>query len=213
MTSKKNNEKIGLIGGTFDPVHIGHLFIAQTALEEVGLDRVIFVPAGQPPHKQGLKITDSHDRIQMLREAIKNNSGFELSLCEIETDQISYTYDLLRYFIKNTPAKEIYFIMGADSFMEFRTWYRYQDLLSLGSFIVIKRRGYESEAMIRQWKSFQNDHQAKIYIVDSPTLEISSSDIRKRIGEGKSIRYIVPEPVREYIKNNNIYLNDWSQYD
>ncbi|RQD70613.1 MAG: nicotinate-nucleotide adenylyltransferase [Tindallia sp. MSAO_Bac2] len=204
----KKTKKAGILGGTFDPVHTGHLFIAQTALDEVNLDQVIFVPSGHPPHKTDHKITDASHRLQMVREAIGTNPLFSCSTLETDNSRVGYTYNLLKTMTDQHPEVEFYFIMGADSFMEIKTWYRYDELLTMAGFIVMKRKGYNSNELDHQTESFIESHQTRIIILDSPKLDISSSDIRDRRQRGKSIKYLVPEKVESYINQNNLYRDE-----
>jgi len=206
VTDRKR-QKAGILGGTFDPIHNGHLFIAQTALEEVELDRVVFVPSGRPPHKTHQRITESAHRLKMLQKAIQSNPYFECSTCEIDNEKIGYTYDLLEKMKQNNPDVDFYFIMGADSFMDIKSWYRYNALLTLAGFIVMKRKGYDAQLLDHQAHHFSQKQQEKIIILDSPKLEISSSDIRNRVNLGKSIKYLVPEEVERYIESNRLYRN------
>lgn len=200
--------KVGILGGTFDPIHTGHLFIAQTALDEAGLDEVVFVPSGSPPHKKNNEVTNASCRLHMVTEAISSNPNFNVSEIDIDNNKTGYTYDLLTLLTEKNPEVSFYFIMGADSFMEIKTWYRYDELLTMVGFIVMKRKGYDSEEMDYQTGIFKKTHQARIIILDSPKLEISSSEIRNRIKTNKSIKYLVPEKVEMYIYQKNLYGKD-----
>lgn len=204
----RTREKIGIFGGTFDPIHNGHLFIAQTALEEAKLHRIVFVPSGHPPHKKNQYVTESGHRLAMLRQAIQSNPYFECSTCEVESKDIGYTYTLLKKMRQQKPRDDFYFIMGADSFMDIKNWYRYKELLTLVELIVMKRKGFDESLLNQQISSLEQLNNHRITILDSPKLEISSSDIRNRILLRKSIKYLVPEPVEIYIKNQYLYKKE-----
>ncbi|SDY86638.1 nicotinate-nucleotide adenylyltransferase [Tindallia californiensis] len=206
--NNNRKRKVGILGGTFDPIHTGHLFIAQTALDEAALDEVIFIPSGCPPHKKNNEVTKASCRLQMVTEAIGSNPYFSVSELDINKNKTGYTYDLLILLTEKYPEVSFYFIMGADSFMEIKTWYRYDELLTMVGFIVMKRKGYNSEEMDYQTGIFKKTHQTRIVILDSPKLEISSSEIRNRIKTNKSIKYLLPEKVEMYIYQNHLYDKD-----
>jgi nicotinate-nucleotide adenylyltransferase len=189
----------GLIGGTFDPIHLAHLIIAQEALGSLPLDRVIFVPAARPPHKTNGDITRVEDRLEMVRLAIADNPGLGLSDIEARRQEPSYTIDTIRRFREEVGEGErLHFIMGADSLVQFFTWKMPLELLSECEFVVVPRPGVrieDGDARIRE----------KARVLDAPLLEISSSDIRERVRTGRSIRYLVPPAVRAYIEKKNLY--------
>ena len=203
---KKN--KIGIMGGTFDPIHFAHLFIAQTALDRLELNKVIFIPTGKPPHKQERLITDSYNRIDMLNLATKSNPKFEISSIEINRDKTSYTIDTIKelqlYYGKDT---DIYFITGTDAFIDIESWKEYKELLSIAKFIVMTRQVLNSELLDEKIELFIKEYGANITKIEIPTLDISSTDIRRRIREGISIKYLLPESVEKYILKNRLYID------
>ncbi|KJF27992.1 nicotinate-nucleotide adenylyltransferase [Clostridium aceticum] len=202
----KPSKRYGIMGGTFDPIHLGHLFIAETALDELSLDEVIFIPTGLPPHKDQETVTDSHHRLLMTSIAIDSNKTFKLSTIEIDRKGPSYTIDTIQSILQNHKEEvEIYFITGTDTFMEVDTWKHYKDVLQMIKIVVATRLGYNDRSFNEKVDLFTKKYKAEIIKVTVPILEISSSDIRDRIKVGKTIKYLVPEGVEEYIKKNQLY--------
>ncbi|AOY76869.1 nicotinate-nucleotide adenylyltransferase [Clostridium formicaceticum] len=202
----KANKRYGIMGGTFDPIHLGHLFIAETALDELNLDKVVFIPTGHPPHKDHENITDAHHRLQMTSIAIHSNKTFKLSAIEVNRKGPSYTIDTVRRLLEHDGGDvELYFITGTDAFMEVETWKRYKDVLQMIKIVVATRLGYSDVHFNEKVDLFTKKYKARIIKVAVPILEISSSDIRNRIKEGKTIKYLVPEGVEEYIRKNQLY--------
>lgn len=197
--------KIGVMGGTFDPIHIGHLVTAEAVRMEFGLEQVLFIPAGDPPHKQDTKVTDANQRFIMTVLATYSNPFFSASPIEVEREGLSYTVDTIRTLIdqqgKNT---EIYFITGADAIAELPTWERIEDLLDICHFVGATRPGVISsiDQVIRY---FGAKGRQKIHRLATPELEISSTNIRERIRQNRSIKYIVPESVEQYILKEGLY--------
>ena len=189
----------GLMGGTFDPVHIAHLIIAEEALDSLGLDRVIFVPSARPPHKNGDDVTSVEHRLEMVRLAIGGNPRLELSDLEARRADPSYTIETVRQFRRELGDDEkLYFIMGADSLVQFFTWKEPTDLLAACEFAVAPRPGVEPDGADPRIR-------AKAHLLDAPLIGVSSSDIRERVRAGRSIRYLVPPPVFTYIEEKNLY--------
>ncbi|MBN2566084.1 MAG: nicotinate-nucleotide adenylyltransferase [Candidatus Eisenbacteria bacterium] len=187
------------MGGTFDPIHVAHLIIAEEALESAGLERVIFVPAARPPHKTVGEITAVGHRLEMVRLAIADNPRLEISDVEAGRPEPSYTIDTVRHFRRELGEEEaLHFIMGADSLAQFFTWKSPVELLSSCEFIVVPRPGVrieDGDARIRE----------KARVLDTPLMGVSSSDIRERARTGRSIRYLVPPAVRAYIEKKSLY--------
>lgn len=202
------DNRIGIMGGTFDPIHYGHLFIAQTALDKLNLNKVLFIPTGKPPHKQEKLITDAYKRIEMLKLAVKSNPKFDISTMEIIKKKTSYTIDTIKelqqYYSKET---EFYFIMGSDSLLEIKSWEKYEELLGLITFIVMTRQISNSQLVDDEIELFIKEYNANIIKFEIPILQISSTDIRKRVKEGSSIKYLLPENVEKYIFNNKLYID------
>jgi nicotinate-nucleotide adenylyltransferase len=216
--------RIGLIGGSFDPVHFGHLRVAEEIGERFDLQIVEFIPCMIPPHKPASSITVPRHRIAMLRRALSGNSRFRLSEKEIKRGGVSYLYDTLAEYRKDLGAgAHLFFIMGMDSFLEIATWHRYEDLFGMAHFIVAARPGYRRPALAeilpaRVARTFkrardpgdriQHESGTWVYFEKVSFLEISATDIRTRIASGRSVRYLLPEPVRTYIERHHLYRND-----
>jgi len=200
-------KKIGIMGGTFDPIHFGHLFIAQTALDRFELNKIIFIPTGKPPHKRERVITDSNDRMDMLNLAVKSNPKFETSSIEITRGEMSYTIDTIKELQQDYDNEtEFYFITGTDAFIEIETWKEYIQLFGLVKFVVMKRQVTNSKLLDEKIELFIKEYKANITKVEIPTLDISSTNIRKRVKEGISIKYLLPENVEKYIFKNRLYI-------
>ncbi len=212
--------KWGLLGGTFDPIHVGHLRCAEEVLEIFDLNRIIFVPASLPPHKLDARITPFRHREQMIKLAIDDNPVFSFSSVERERQGTSYSVETVEHFQqKYMKDLELYFIVGQDAFQAIRTWKDWQRLLTMCHFVVMTRPGYASMTLegvlpAEFSSSFVFDEEAQgyrgatgrmIYFRQVTFLDISSSDIRRRVREGKSIRYIVPDAVRHYLAKHSLY--------
>ena len=198
--------RIGIMGGTFDPIHYGHLAAAEAARVEFGLCKVIFMPVGNPPHKQSQKISDAEHRYRMTALATSSNSGFEVSRLEVDKAGITYTFDTmeeLRSIYGEAP--EIYFITGADAVLELLTWYKIGELLTLCKFIAVTRPGFDIWKLEQKIAEITSKYDGEIICLEVPLLEISSTDIRERIRSGKPVKYLLPEEVEAYIHKNGLY--------
>jgi nicotinate-nucleotide adenylyltransferase len=198
--------RIGIMGGTFDPIHYGHLVAAEVARAEFGLDKVIFVPAGRPPHKQQQTITDAEHRYRMTVLATSTNPSFEVSRLELDKDELTYTIDTVKDMrrIYGEDAT-IYFITGADAVLELLTWYKIQELLKLCIFIAATRPGFDKRDLEQKIEEITSKYDGEIICIEVPLLAISSTDIRERSRSGKSIKYLLPEAVEEYIEKSGLY--------
>lgn len=192
-------KKIILFGGSFDPVHIGHLIIAQLAVDFICADKVIFIPCYKSPLKKNLPLAGNNHRIKMLEYAIKGNLKFEISKFEIERGKVSYTYDTVCYFHGKYPEAKLYFLLGKDSLLEFALWKRWKDILKIVRLIVAER--IVSKNSISQILT-----EGKIFFLPSLKVDISSTRIRQMVQQGQSIRYLVPPEVDAYIKRHKLYL-------
>lgn len=212
--------RIAVLGGTFNPVHYGHLRVAEEAREGLGLDKVVFIPTAIPPHKTEESLTPASVRLEMVRLAIADNPGFDVSDMEIKRGGRSYTVDTLRELKKGGPADlKISLIIGNDSFNDITTWCEYQELFKLASFIVVPRPGYAAkkpgevlpvELARKFWydsstDSYLNSYGNTLSYMATTLIDISSSDIRRRVKEGSSVRYLLPETVIEYIMSRSLY--------
>ena len=194
--------RIGLLGGTFDPIHLGHLIIASEIFHRMKLDEVRFVVAPRPPHKDGIKASDD-DRITMVQMAIEADPRFVLDLIEFERTGASYTIDTLRAFQARNPEAEIFFIMGEDSLRDFSSWDEPEGIVNIARLAVATRPGVsvDLESIFRVLPSARG----RISIVATPEVAISSTAIRKRLREGVPITYLVPKNVESQIERQQLY--------
>ena len=193
----KRVKRIGIFGGSFDPPHIGHLIIAEVARQKLRLEKVVFVPAYVPPHKKGKHAATASDRFRMTKLAVRMNPHFSVSDLEIRRKGISYTVDTVRSFKRRYPASELFLIIGGDSLRQFWTWRSPQEILSLASLAVYSRQGYRRHSRTKS--------HTRVHYVAGPLLEISSTEIRNRIGKDRSIQYLVPDRVRAFITRRKLY--------
>lgn len=212
--------RLGLLGGTFNPIHLGHLRGVEDAREAFNLEKIYFIPAAVPPHKnERIEVSPAH-RVEMVRLAIENNPAFSVSDIELSREGKSYSIETILYFRNHYPEEELFFIVGMDSFLEVTTWKRYQDLFSLCHFVVLDRPGskrckltdltpHEFWATFRlgkdpsQW--IHGPSGLSTHFLDKPLMDISSSEIRERIQTGRSVRYMMQEKVEAYIFKNGLY--------
>lgn len=192
--------QLGIFGGTFDPIHLGHLIVAEMAREELRLDRVLFMLALQPPHKQAAILSPWQERLAMLQIALAEHPGFDPSTLELERGGTSFTVDTLRalHELPATKQAQLYLIIGQDGLAGFHTWHEPEKILELAKLVVYPRA--EARA---QNASFP---ELCPHLLNAPVIEISSSDIRRRVQEGHSIRYLVPEAVRRHIAARKLYV-------
>lgn len=195
--------KLGIFGGTFNPPHIGHLILAETAADALGLETVYFVPAADPPHKVGVARATVEHRLQMVAVAIQNNPRFQLSRMDIDRPGPHYTVEMVGLFQAQYPQAELYFLMGGDSLRDLLTWHQPAVLLERCSLVVLSRPVvapdmdllYAELPLLRE----------KLIFMSSPEVDISSSNIVTRLKNGQSVRYRLPEEVREYIVEHGLY--------
>ncbi len=220
--------RIGLFGGTFNPIHSGHLKVAQKIKEAFALERIFIIPSACPPHKKPADIADAKDRLEMIRLAVSDYRYFIVSDAELKRPGTSYTIDTIKHFKAVSPDKtEFYFILGLDAFFEIDTWKSYRDLFDLMSFIVVTRSGEWGngssgmrkiledyiKTRISDGYTFSSSrscyvHKNKqpIFIFDIKPIDISSTKIRERVKKGRSIKSMVPEKVEDFIKTKGLYL-------
>ena len=193
--------RLGVMGGSFDPPHVGHLVIASEAFHALGLERVLFVPAAAPPHKGGGERTPAGIRLEMTSLALDDDLRFTASGIEIERGLV-YTADTLRALDARYAGHELVFIMGSDSLLQLETWHAPEELLSRCSVAVAPRPGDSPEAIAAaaaRWGDYQ------ITVLDVPALAVSSSDVRARVAQRRPIRYLVPHRVEQYIQETGLY--------
>ena len=188
-------KRIGILGGTFNPIHVGHLTIAEMVHEQLKLDKVIFVPSHLPPHKSGQDVASADDRYHMVRLAVGGNPHFEVSDYEIKKGGKSYSIETVRWFRDRYPAgTKMFFIIGSDLLPTLRTWKRVNEILKIVSFVSVNRPGFKQKKSIFKLRS-----------ITVPGLQTSSSYVRKRITAGKTVKYLVPENVVRYITKKGLY--------
>jgi len=198
------------MGGTFNPIHYGHLVTAEEARIQFNLDRVLFIPTGDPPHKDGQKITNAQQRYLMTVMATGSNPYFYVSRMEIDRPQPSYTIDTVKDLHEVYKDSQIFFITGTDAVLDILTWKNPAEILNLCIFIAATRPGYELDKLNNIKKRLEDelgiaDINEKIHIIKIPALAISSTDIRNRVRTGKPIRYLLPEGVANHIYKMNFY--------
>jgi nicotinate-nucleotide adenylyltransferase len=212
--------KIGLFGGTFDPIHWGHLRSAEEVSETFGLDRVYFIPASIPPHKRAQTSTPAEDRLQMVRRAVAGNPRFSVSTAEISRIGVSYSIDTIREFdARKREGDSLYFIIGLDAFREIATWKDFAEIFPLCNFIVTTRPGSKENDPLRgtgvavkklfcydfKRKNYRHRSGTRIFFIELTDIAISASEIRTLVKQGKSIRYLVPSAVEKYIERRGLY--------
>lgn len=197
----QQKRRLGIMGGTFDPIHFGHLVTAEAARHRFELEQVIFVPSGRPPHKQERRVSSADERLMMTLLATVANPNFVVSDWEVRREQLSYTYDTVRAFHQlYSDEAELFFITGADAVLEIMQWRKIDELAGLCSFIAATRPGYQLEGFDLPPKLAD-----KLYFMEVPALAISSSDIRRRVQCGEPIKYLLPETVEMYIIKHGLY--------
>ena len=199
-------KRVGIFGGTFDPIHMGHLIVAETIMDEFHLDKVVFIPAAVPPHKLDRQISPAKHRYMMTMLATCSNPRFQVSDMEMHRQGPSYSRDTLAQLLEEHGSDtEFYFIVGADSVENLHTWNRIDELLTMCHFIGASRPGCmpDMEKIAQRFGPLAE----KIHCLETPELEISSTEIRHRVGQKRTIRYIVPETVEQYIYKEKLYLD------
>ena len=194
--------RLGIMGGTFDPIHYGHLFIAEEARVRFHLDRVLFIPNGSPPHKPDRAITPAAHRFAMARIATQSNAAFECSAVELDRSGPSYTVDTLGLLGEEYPVADLFTITGVDAIAEILTWNRHAEVIQKTQFIAATRPGFDFEILKKRLPKSYLD---KIAAVDSTALGISSTDLRARVQQGRPIRYLTPDGVADYIAQYRLY--------
>ncbi|NLJ96918.1 MAG: nicotinate-nucleotide adenylyltransferase [Clostridiales bacterium] len=198
-------KKVGIMGGTFNPIHIGHLYLAEHAYEQAQLDYVLFMPTLNPPHKKEISIESASHRLAMVDLAIKDNPHFRLSDIEYQRTGMTYTSDTLKVLKEINPDTEYYYIVGGDSLMMMDKWMDPQSVFDLSTIVAGARNQYSDSELENQAKHLENTYNGKVILLDMPIVEISSEIIRERVTNKKTIRYYVPDEVWSYINDNKLY--------
>lgn len=188
--------RVGIFGGSFDPVHFGHLILAEQCREQGKLDRVDFVPAPRPPHKTQGTFASFEQRVEMLNRAVHGHTPFRVNTCEQDRPGYSYTVDTLRFLHASEPGNEWFLILGMDSVHDLETWREPQGIARLCTLMIVKRPGIKRDLPPEYFQYIE---------VESPLIEISSTDIRQRIEDQRTIRYLVPEEIRKFIIAEKLY--------
>ncbi len=197
---------IGLMGGTFSPIHYGHLLMCESIREEFKLNKIIFMPAKKPPHKDSTQIIEAEDRLQMVKLAISDYPYFEVSDLEMRREGASYTIDTLRYLKNNLgDHQELALIIGADSMMQLHTWKSYHAILKLATIIVAPRPDTDESQLEETINQYIAELGANILKSSARALDYASTEIRERVGKGLSIHYLVPPKVEAYIVEKGLY--------
>ncbi len=203
-----NIRRVGVLGGTFDPVHYGHLVIAEEVYATLQLAEVVFVPTGQPPHKPGAEITAAEHRLAMLELAIASNPHFTISRVDLDRPGPSYTVDTLRLLRKQWGEETaIYFVIGGDSLEELLNWYNPPGILEqLTHLVAVRRPGYNESEEYYDWLEARLPGiKQRLLVVNAPQFDISATDLRLRVAEGRPIKYQTPESVEQYIVQYGLY--------
>jgi nicotinate-nucleotide adenylyltransferase len=198
---------LGIMGGTFNPIHYGHLVAAETARVDFNMEKIIFVPSSIPPHKMREGLIDARLRYEMTELAVASNPHFEVSSIELNRPGPSYTIDTILEFREiYGECCDIYFITGADAILEILSWKDIEHLLKLCTFVAVTRPGYDVHKLKQKIRDIQLKYGAAIHMLSGPGVAISSTEIRERCSKGKSIKYLVPELVEEFIIRTGLYM-------
>jgi len=195
--------RVGILGGTFNPPHVGHLVCAQEAMVQLDLEKVLFVPAARPPHRDIEADPGVDARVELCEAAISGDDRFELSRAEVEREGVSYTVDTLREFRKETPDDELFLLLGGDQAASLMSWHEPEQVLELATVAAVERVGFSRNAISIKLGRLPGGR--GILYLDMPVMQVSSSLVRRRVAEGKPIRYLVPDPVVDYIYEHGLY--------
>jgi len=196
-------ERLGIIGGTFDPPHYGHLVLAENGRAQLDLDRVLFVPAAQPPHKPEQPITETRHRIAMVEAAIADNGAFQVSRVDVDRPGPNFTVDMLGILHATHPQAMLFFLMGGDSLAEFLSWRDPAGIVEQAHLAVMQRPGWEAD--VEALEEHLLEVRERLAWLDTPHLKISGTDLRRRVREGLPIRYLVPPAVQRYVREHALY--------
>lgn len=197
--------RIGILGGTFNPIHNGHLLMAEYVREAMELEQVWIMPSGRPPHKHHPVLVTDEERCEMIKLAIQDNETFVFSDMEMMRNGITYTADTLEQLKETYPEHEFYFIMGADSFVELSTWYHPEKIFSLAEIVVVNRQGTTRHQFAEYRDLYEKNYGKEAFLVEMPFIGISSTNIRMRAATGLTVRYQVPDVVAEYMEKKGLY--------
>lgn len=197
--------KTGIMGGTFNPIHLGHLLLAENARTSFGLDEVLFLPSGCSYMKEQSEVADARHRLCMTELSCTDNPGFRVSSMEVDRGGYTYTCDTLCQLTEQNPDREYYFLVGADNLYAMTSWKDPEIIFQKAGILAAVRDGCNMDMLRRQAERLKDQYGARIDLIPTGTMEISSSDIRRRLREGRSIRYMVHDNVRKYIEEHGLY--------
>ncbi len=206
MTDSAPGQRLGVLGGTFDPPHYGHLALAEAARVQLGLALVLFAPAGDPPHKSGWPITPAHHRAAMVEAAVADNPGFALSRVDLDRSPPHYTVEMLALLQQEYPQAELFFLLGGDSLAQLLHWRDPAGIARRAHLAVMRRAGWEPD--LRALEERVPGIGERVVWLDVPQLDISGTDLRRRVRHGLPLRYLVPPPVAEYIRRHHLYQTE-----
>ncbi len=201
-------DRVGLLGGTFDPIHVGHLIVVRAARETLGLDRFVLIPSANPPHKLDNRVTPAEHRLEMVRLAVADEPGLEVSDCEIRRPGPSYTIDTIAEVRRNLGDQaEIVWLIGSDSLPELPSWHRAAELVDACRIVTAGRPGWERPDTQALAETLRQDQIDRLLAdcIETPLIDISATDVRRRVSRGLSVRWLVPEAVRNHIHARKLY--------
>lgn len=205
IAADSQNIRTGVLGGSFDPVHNGHLSIVDAAMEELALDKLILIPTKVSPFKIGRKVAPDNDRIEMIRLAVSGRQGCEVSDIEIRNDGVSYTIFTLNSLAETGMYGKIYFLMGTDTFLQLESWYRGEELLEKYAFALAPRPGFARYEFEEKLEYYREKYGTEVTVLNNEMLPISSTEIRERLAAGFPVTGLVPDEVERYIIENGLY--------
>ncbi|MEZ6060243.1 MAG: nicotinate-nucleotide adenylyltransferase [Planctomycetaceae bacterium] len=198
--------RLGILGGTFDPVHFGHLLLAETCRQELHLDQVRLIPAGMPPHKTGVRITDGHVRADMLKLAVSGYPEFVVDRREIRRSGRSFTVDTLKELRDEAPDAELFFLMGADSLRDVPSWREPERIAELATIVAVNRPGTESPSAPQVVAWVGAELAERVIVLSMPGTDISATDLRQRVASRRGLRFLTPRAVEVFIEQHGLYL-------
>ncbi len=201
-------KKIGIMGGTFDPPHFGHLLIAETARDAFSLDAVMFMPSGRSYFKdrQTRRVSDKYERLEMTRLAVRDNPFFTVTDMEVMREGRTYTAETMEILTRENPDTDYFFIVGADTVVTMRTWYHPEQVFASCTILAaVREESVKSSALLMEMEALQKEFGARIHLMDVPNVAFSSTDIKNRLEAGRSVRYMLPEAVINYIRERELY--------
>lgn len=201
-------KRVGIMGGTFNPIHFAHLSLAEFAREQFAFDEVMFLPSKKPVHKSNHELIDDHHRYNMVKLAIDGHPQFYVSDIELKRDGNTYTIDTLHYLHENTKNIAYFFIIGGDSLVSFEKWKSADEILGLCHIIAASRGGYDAHSIKAKINELNTKYNADIQYLDLPAMDISSRMIRERLKNGQTARYLMPESVIDYIHQHHLYCEE-----